>query len=169
VQPTGSGEPRGAGHGYPAAGGSRVGNMRAADTDRDRVAELLGTAYAEGRLTRDEYDARLESALSAATFAELDKVVIDLPRAMQSGPAPAVTTPVIPVPATNGLAVASLVCGLAELVVPLAAIPAIVLGHTARRQIRRTGQQGAGLALAGLLLGWFWLILVVVAVAAFVR
>jgi len=158
-----------AGHGYPAASGSRLGKMRAADADRDRVAEFLGTAYAEGRLTREEYDARLESALSAGTFADLDNVMIDLPRPMQSGLTPAMPTPVVPVPATNGLAVASLVCGLAEFVVPVAAIPAIVLGHTARRQIQRTGQQGAGLALAGLLLGWFWLILAVVAVAAFVR
>jgi hypothetical protein len=37
---------------------------------------------------------------------------------------------------------------------PVGTIPAIVLGHLARHQIRRTGEGGAGLALAGLLLGW---------------
>ena len=37
---------------------------------------------------------------------------------------------------------------------PLPTIPAIVLGHMARHQIKRTGEQGAGMALAGLLLGW---------------
>jgi hypothetical protein len=37
---------------------------------------------------------------------------------------------------------------------PLATIPAVVCGHVARSQIRRTGEQGAGLALAGLILGW---------------
>jgi hypothetical protein len=42
---------------------------------------------------------------------------------------------------------------------PLATIPAIVLGHVARHQIRRTGEQGAGLALAGLILGWAVVIL----------
>jgi hypothetical protein len=42
--------------------------------------------------------------------------------------------------------------------------PAIGLGHVARRQIQRTGQQGAGLALAGLLLGWLVLLLGVAAV-----
>ena len=42
---------------------------------------------------------------------------------------------------------------------PLATIPAIVLGHVARHQIRRTGEQGAGLALAGLILGWAAVIL----------
>jgi len=154
-----------AGCGYPAAGGEQLGKMRAADADRDRVAELLNTAYVEGRLTKDEYDARLESALSSRTYADLDRVVIDLPRAMSSGLIPAGTSPVIPVSTTNGLAIASLVCGLGQFVVgPLATIPAIMLGHMARRQIQRTGQQGASLALVGLLLGWFAVLLGVVTV-----
>ena len=55
----------------------------------------------------------------------------------------------------NALAIASLVCGVAQVMLwPLATIPAVVLGHVARHQIRRTGEQGAGLALAGLILGW---------------
>lgn len=155
-----------AGYGDPAAGGDHPGKMRAADADRDGVAERLNTAYVEGRLTKDEYDARLESALSARTYADLDRVVIDLPRAMPNGLIPAGISPVIPVPSTNGLAMASLVCGVGQFVVgPLATIPAIVLGHMARRQIQRTGQQGAGLALVGLLLGWLAVIVGVVAVA----
>ena len=60
--------PMGPGPGYPVAGGER-GKMRAADADRDRVAGILSTAYSEGRLSKDEYDARLESALSARTYA----------------------------------------------------------------------------------------------------
>jgi hypothetical protein len=47
---------------------------------------------------------------------------------------------------------------------PLPTIPAIVLGHMARHQIKRTGEQGAGMALAGLLLGWAAVILGVLAV-----
>jgi Domain of unknown function (DUF1707)/Domain of unknown function (DUF4190) len=153
-------------YGYPAAGGDHPGKMRAADADRDRVAELLNTAYVEGRLTKDEYDARLESALSARTYADLDRVVIDLPRPVRTGLVPAGTSLATPVPTTNGLAMASLVCGLGQFVVgPLATIPAIVLGHMARRQIQRTGQQGASMALVGLLLGWFAVILGIVAVA----
>jgi hypothetical protein len=62
----------------------------------------------------------------------------------------------------NGLAVASLACGLAQFMFgPLATIPAIVFGHVARHQIKRTGEQGAGLALAGLTLGWAAVILAV--------
>ena len=47
---------------------------------------------------------------------------------------------------------------------PLATIPAIVFGHVARHQIKRTGEQGAGLALAGLILGWVAVILGIVVI-----
>jgi hypothetical protein len=148
-------------HGYPVAGAEH-GKMRAADADRDRIAGILGTAYSEGRLSRQEYDARLDSALSARTYADLAHLVADLPVAQPAAPVPAtVTTPA----RTNGLAVASLSCGLAQFAFgPLATIPAIVLGHMARGQIRRTGEQGAGLALAGLVLGWGAVILGVIVV-----
>jgi hypothetical protein len=55
---------------------------------------------------------------------------------------------------TNGLAVIAFVCGLAQFVIVLTFIPAIVCGHVARGQIRRTGEGGGGLALAGLILGY---------------
>ena len=145
------------GHGYPAAGGR--GQMRAADADRDRAVSFLTTAYTEGRLSKDEYDTRLETALSARTYADLDQVVTDLPGAR--------IPPVRPrVVGTNGLAVASLACGLAQFMFgPLPTIPAIVLGHMARHQIKRTGEQGAGMALAGLLLGGAAVILGIIAIA----
>lgn len=149
----------------PGAGGR--GRLRAADADRDRVAGILGTAYAEGRLSKDEYDTRLETALSARTYADLDQVVTDLPvRVTAPGPAadPAlVTAP----PRTNGYAMASFACGIGQFMVgPLATIPAIVFGHLARSQIRRTGEQGAGLALVGLILGWGAVILGVIGLVA---
>ena len=67
-----------------------------------------------------------------------------------------------PVTKTNGLAIASLACGIAQFAFgPMATIPAIVLGHVARHQIRRTGEQGAGLYV-GLVLGWAAVILGIV-------
>jgi hypothetical protein len=148
------------GYRYPAAGSGR-GNMRAAHADRDRAVEFLKVAYSEGRLSKDEYDDRLEHALSARTYADLDQVVSDLPVAR-----PATVTPVAN---TNGFAIASLACGLAQLMFgPLATIPAIVFGHVARGQIKRTGEQGAGLALAGLILGWAAVILGIVLVLGLV-
>jgi hypothetical protein len=141
--------------------------MRACDADRDRVVEHLNVAYSEGRLSKEEYDGRLESALAARTYADLDQIVTDLP-AMRASVLPRVTVPPVtmsPVARTNGLAIASLACGIAQFVVgPLATIPAIVFGHVARHQIRRTGEQGAGLALAGLILGWATVILAILLV-----
>jgi hypothetical protein len=53
--------------------------MRASDGDRDRVAELLRKAAAEGRLMIEELEQRLESALSARTYGQLDALIADLP------------------------------------------------------------------------------------------
>ena len=140
-------------HDTPSLGGER-GTMRAADADRDRVVELLNMAFSEGRLAKDEYDDRLENTFAARTYADLDQIVADLPIA------PA--TVVIPMARTNGLAIASLACGLAQFMFgPLATILAIVFGHVALHQVKRTGEQGACLALAGLILGWAAVILAV--------
>src|SRR6266446_2962713 len=78
---------------------------------------------------------------------------------------------------TNGLAVAALVCGVAQIAFlgPLVGIPAIILGHVARSRIRQTGEQGAGMALAGLILGYIGLalfiilVIAIIAVASWVR
>jgi hypothetical protein len=134
------------------------GQLRASDADRDRVVELLNVAYTEGRLSKEEYDGRVENAFSARTYADLDQIVTDLPVAR--APVVASAGPVAPVAKVNGLAIASLACGIAQFAFgPLATIPAIVLGHVARHQIKRSGEQGAGLALAGLILGWAAVIL----------
>ena len=136
------------------AAGGEPGKLRASDADRDRVVEVLSMAYSEGRLSKDEYDGRLQDALSARIYADLDQLVTDLPVAR--------TTAVTPVAGINGLAIASLACGLVQCVFgPVTAIPAIMFGHVALHQIKRTGGQGAGLALMGLILGWATVILIV--------
>jgi Domain of unknown function (DUF1707)/Domain of unknown function (DUF4190) len=161
----GSGETMAARVGEPADGGG-LGKIRAADADRDSAAGILGTAYSEGRLTKDEYDARLEAAMAARTYNDLDQVLADLP-VHAPMPAPAKPATVPSVARTNGYAVASLACGVGQFVAgPLATIPAIVFGHMARDQIRRTGERGAGLALAGLVLGWGAVILVLILIVA---
>src|ERR1700683_2799157 len=93
-------------HISPLAHRGEQGKMRASDSDRDRVVELLNVAYSEGRLFRDEYDERLEHALSARTYADLDQIVTDLPVPR--------ATAVTQVARINGLAIASLACGLAQ-------------------------------------------------------
>ncbi|TVZ04159.1 DUF4190 domain-containing protein [Trebonia kvetii] len=69
---------------------------------------------------------------------------------------------------TNGLAVAALVCGIAQFFVGVTFIPAIICGHMARRQIRQTGEGGDGMALAGLILGYIGGALLIGAVLLFV-
>ncbi len=86
-------------------------------------------------------------------------------------PYPAYQQPYSPYPAappTNGLAIAALVCGAGGFVIGLSFIPAIICGHLARKQIRQTGEQGAGLALAGLILGYVGIVLFIALIAVFV-
>ncbi|MGH7919426.1 MAG: DUF4190 domain-containing protein [Candidatus Dormibacteraceae bacterium] len=71
---------------------------------------------------------------------------------------------------TNGMAVASLVFGIASwIVIPLiGSVLAVILGHVARGQIRRTGEQGAMLATIGLVLGYINIALSVLGAVVFV-
>lgn len=57
-------------------------------------------------------------------------------------------------PRTNGMAIASLACGIGGFFVFPASFAAVVLGHIARREIEQTGEAGNGLATAGLILGY---------------
>jgi hypothetical protein len=50
----------------------------------------------------------------------------------------------------------------------LAAVPAVILGHIARRQIRQTGENGAGMAVAALILCYIGIGLGVITVAAII-
>ncbi|MEU8089036.1 DUF1707 domain-containing protein [Micromonospora sp. NPDC049101] len=53
--------------------------MRAADADREVVADRLRVALGEGRLDLHEYDERVQRAYAARTYAELDGLLTDLP------------------------------------------------------------------------------------------
>jgi DUF1707 SHOCT-like domain/Cell wall-active antibiotics response LiaF, C-terminal len=53
--------------------------LRASDADRDRAADILREALAEGRLTADEHAERLDLVYAAKTVGELEPVVRDLP------------------------------------------------------------------------------------------
>lgn len=66
----------------PIAGGY----LRASDADRDQVATLLSTAYAEGRLTREEHDERVDELMAAKTFDDLIPITRDL--VIVASPAP---------------------------------------------------------------------------------
>ena len=77
-----------------AAGAAGRGHMRASHADREQVIEALKDAFAHGRLTKDELDARAGRALAALTCAELAALTADiLPARTASGP----TLPLVPV------------------------------------------------------------------------
>jgi hypothetical protein len=197
---------------------NQVATMRASNADRERTVDVLKAAYAEGRLTPEEYNDRIELVYRAQTYGQLSGIVHDLP----SGPMPVpYLTPAPGIPAafapypqtgyqlaayplpypqpypdlygrpyappyphmqlmpspytygrpfdpyanpfappprlrrTNGLAVASLVLALAQLpTLGLTALPALICGHIAKGQIRERGDDGEGMAVAGIVLGW---------------
>jgi Domain of unknown function (DUF1707)/Domain of unknown function (DUF4190) len=154
--------------GYPPAqAGYQVrayASMRAASADRERAVDVLKAGFAEGRLTQDEYNDRMGRAYAARTYGELAALTADLP----AGAAPAWPVPAyVPPPAngTNSLAIASMVLGVAEFFTAgLTAIPAVICGHIARRQMKQTAERGDGLATSGLVLGYmaiiFWSVLI---------
>ena len=139
------------------------GSMRATDADRDGVHTLLQAAYADGRLTWDEFDARSTSLMEAKTYEQLGALTADLRRPVPYRPG---THPSV-APRTNQMAVASLVCGVGQVFFWfLAGVPAIVFGHVARRQIRQTGEAGSGMATAGLVMGYVGVLGPIIAVLA---
>ncbi len=56
-----------------------VGDVRASDVDRERVADVLRQAAGEGRLTMEELEQRITAVYSAKTYAELEPLTRDLP------------------------------------------------------------------------------------------
>lgn len=62
--------------------------LRASDADRDRIADILRDALAEGRLSADEHAERVEGVLNAKTVGELEAFIQDLPAAHQGRAVP---------------------------------------------------------------------------------
>jgi len=147
--------------------------MLAATADRERAIDVCKASYGEGRLTKEEFDARVHQISACRTYGDLAAVVSDLPAGPLGGvshylaggfpvPAPNYPPPVRP---TNGLAIGSLVCALMGI-----SLPAVVMGHIARTQIKDKHEAGDGLAVAGLVIGWlgmgFWTLVFILAIAS---
>jgi hypothetical protein len=143
------------------------GHMRAATADRERAIDVLRAAFAEGRLTKDEFDERAGQVYRSQTYAQLAALTADLP----AGPLGAHAWPQPAYPAAppkarvNSLAIAALVCAL---IPGLPAAAAIVTGSIARRQIRETGEWGDGLATAAIGIGSFMVVLSLLVLAGLV-
>ncbi|MFC4493495.1 DUF1707 domain-containing protein [Streptomyces ovatisporus] len=65
---------------------AEVASVRASDADRDRVADILREALAEGRLDAAEHSDRIDGVYAAKTLGELEPLVRDLPQGQGHGP-----------------------------------------------------------------------------------
>ena len=141
--------------------------VRAATADRERTVDVLKAAFAEGRLDQDEYYERMGLAYQARTYGDLVALTGDLP----AGPLPVAKPPAWhgtrqhgrPAPQdqhTNAMATAAFALGILEfLTLGLTAIPAIICGHIANHQIKRTGEQGVAMAAYALTFGYLALVI----------
>jgi hypothetical protein len=121
--------------------------MRAADADRERAIDVLRAGFAEGRLTKDEYDGRITAVRAARTYGELGTLTQGLP----AGTLPSLSPPL----RTNKKAIQALQWAvfipLAPLMPPLLVLgpmSVLFLAAEAREEIRETGEPGGRLALA---------------------
>lgn len=151
-------------------------SMRASDADRERAADVLKAALAEGRLEYEEHTTRLGQLMRAQTYGEIQLVTGDLPTSGIPFPTTAPGQLVQPTQAavnpwagnyrpnqrpTEGLATASLVLGIMGFFCGITSIPAIVTGHLALARIKENGSQGHGLAIGGLIFGYAFSVLIV--------
>jgi len=59
---------------------ARAVPVRIGDAERDQAVSELGDHFAAGRLTREEFDARVDQAMAARFDSDLQPLFVDLPR-----------------------------------------------------------------------------------------
>jgi energy-converting hydrogenase Eha subunit A len=103
------------------AGAAGRGRLRASHADREQVIDILKAAFVQGRLAKDEFEARIGQALASRTYAELTAVTTDLlagpPAAQRSKPARAQDPKPVLRPAPVIMAASALYAGLLALVI----------------------------------------------------
>jgi hypothetical protein len=88
---------------YSRHTGPRDRSLRAGDAERDAVAEILRHEHLAGRLDDAELETRLSACFAAVSYAELDRLLADLPdatperhdqrRTIRSAPWPLILVP----------------------------------------------------------------------------
>ena len=63
----------------PESRAQAAAGLRASRADRERVIDLLKAAFVQGRLDRDEFDARIGQAVASRTYGELAAVTAGIP------------------------------------------------------------------------------------------
>jgi hypothetical protein len=130
-------------------------DLRASDADREAAVDRLHAAAMEGRLDADELEERLSQAYAARWCSELARLTADV---TPPPPPPEPLVFVRPERRVNGLAIAALVAGIVWFGW-LGTIAAVIMGHVALGQIKRSGgrQTGRTAAIVGLAFAYFYL------------
>ena len=126
-------------------------DLRVSDAERQQVADELGRHFGDGRLDQAEFDRRLDQAMHATTYRDLDGLLADLP--------PAEAGAGLPPGGTGGAARRA--AGRPPLrrpLRPLLLIVAIIVAASI-----------AGHAVAWAFGGWLWIALICLAVAMIAR
>lgn len=71
-----------------AAGAGGFSYRRASQVDREQVIDMLKAAFVQGRLARDEFDARVGQALVSRTGADLAVLTADIPAGLTGAQLP---------------------------------------------------------------------------------
>ena len=66
-----------------------LGQLRTSHADRAQAIDVLKAAFAQGRLTKDEFDSRVGQVLTSRTFADLDTLTSDIPDGVSNAEPPA--------------------------------------------------------------------------------
>jgi Domain of unknown function (DUF4190) len=70
---------------------------------------------------------------------------------------------------TNGMAIAAMICGICGFLYLIPAVLGIIFGFIGLSQAKRTGQKGRGMALAGIIVGFLWIVVVIVLIIVLVN
>ena len=102
------------------------GMLRTSRADREHVIRVLQMAFVQGRLTQDEFEARIGRTLTSRTYAELSVVTADLPALLVGSQLPRMN-PDTPDRRSTGAAAKLVVGGFIGLAVSIVALVAGVL------------------------------------------
>jgi hypothetical protein len=105
------------------------GLLRTSRADREHVVGVLQMAFVQGRLTHDEFEARVGRTLASRTYAELSALTADLPALLVGSQLPRMPA-VVPDKRSMSAASKVLAAGFAGLVVAVLAMAVSVLANS---------------------------------------
>lgn len=102
------------------------GHLRTSRADREHVVGVLQAAFVQGRLTQDEFEARIGRTLPSRTYAELSAITADLPPMLVGSQLPRMPA-VVPDKRSMSAAAKVLLAGFVGLLVAVAGMALSVL------------------------------------------